>query len=220
MRITPRDGHCWVSQRTLKDKKTKEGAHLVIQPQFWYLASFVIFWMWVYITIKTLSFPKTVFTSFLENFSSSCCPDLIECTNHPSYLRNIFEFSDLLLWGSRLPRLNHARPKLKEEKQTGPQLFFLLEVTLGIFEQAWFLLQTQIKVLIRSFRLSFWLSIVREYKDFFGTQLMTYPRCPRKCRTGNSWQAQLVVNSSSWNYLSWWHCCHVLECFVLCCLIL
>lgn len=46
--------------------------------------------------------------------------------------RNTLQFSDLLLRGSRLPRLNHARPKLKEEEQTNQHLFSLLK-GLGYF---------------------------------------------------------------------------------------
>lgn len=168
------------------------------------------------------SFPKTIFTSFFEKN----CKFLLPWSHRMHKPSSQCIEKHIWIFRLTLARIQAAPfescPAKTERTKTNKQAHScsLCCKALGIFEQAWFLLQTQVRALIHSFCLSFWLNIVREYRDFFGTRLMTYPRCPRKCRTGDSWQAQLVVNRSSWDYLSWWHCCHVLECFVLCCLIL
>ena len=175
---------------------------------------------------KGSSFPyNSPFLLFRKiwKFSPHWYPLAAKCTSSPTLHRE----AHIWIFRLTLARIQAAPfescPAKTERGKTNKQTHncFPCSKIWDISEQAWFLLQTQVKALIHSFSLSFLLNIVREYRDLGGgTWLTTYPRCPRKCRTGNSWQAQLVVNGSSWDYLSWWHCCHVLECFVLCCLIL
>lgn len=174
---------------------------------------------------KALPFPTTTFSFFLEKIINYCLINILwQQSAQASPM--LHTEKNILISRLTLARIQAAPfescPAKTGRGKTNKQTHncFLCWKILAVSEQAWFLLQRQVKALIYSFNLSFLLNSVREYRDFFGTQLTTYPRCPRKCRTGNSWQAQLVVNSSSWDYLSWWHCCHVLECFVLCCLIL